>query len=272
MTRKLVRAAVAALALGAASTQSAPAQIDSVLQGFEPTGKFRLVVAGEEQPKAQIYESERAPALIVISSALPSPLLVETSSSQVSPLQMLKVSKRTDGRLDLLADAAIEPAAKIKVVGAEASFTFGGKAVVLKPSPYLLGSQPGAALLESSFGYQWRAKTYEPEAGPINRLRNEKRDVRVLTFFGTWCPHCAKHVPLLLKVEQRLADSKIRFDYHGLPQGFSGEAEAKSWKVDSVPTTIVLVGGKEVGRIPATQWTNPEVALDLILHPNKATS
>ena len=270
MTRTLVRTA-AALFVGAAVAQFASAQIDSVLQGFEPTGKLLLVVAGKEQPKAEIYESERAGALIVMSSELPSPLLIE--SRQVSPLQMLKVSKRTDGRIDLLADAALEPAATLESDGAEAHFTFEGKQVVLKPSPFLLGAQRGSAMLESSFGYRWRAKSYEPEAGAMQRLRGEKRDVRVLTFFGSWCPHCAKHVPMLLKIEQRLADSKIHFDYHGLPQGsFSGEPEAQSWKVESVPTAIVLVGGKEIGRIPASQWNAPEVALDLILHPNRATS
>jgi thiol-disulfide isomerase/thioredoxin len=270
MTGQLARAAAAALLLGAALAHPGSAQVDAVLQGFEPTGTWRIAVAGKEIPKAEIFENQRAAALIVMSSEFESPLLIETDSRQVSTLQMLKVAKRADARIDLLADAALEPVAEIKVAGAEASFSLGGKSVVLKPSPYLLGAQPGTTLLESNFGYRWRAKRYEPDAAAIGRLKRENRDVRVLTFFGTWCPHCAKHVPLLLKVEQKLADAKIRFDYHGLPQGFSGEPDAKSWKVDAVPTAIVLVGGKEVGRIPATQWENPEVALDLILHPGKA--
>jgi thiol-disulfide isomerase/thioredoxin len=272
MTRQLARAAAAALLLGAGLAHQGSAQADAVLQGFEPTGAWRLVVADKELPKAEIYENQRAAAMIVVSSEFETPLLVETASRQVSPLQWLKVSKRADGRIDLLADAAVEPVAELKIAGAEARFALGGKAVVLKPSPYLLGSQPGSTLLDSNFGYRWRAKSYEPDAAAIGRLKREKRDVRVLTFFGSWCPHCAKHVPLILKVEQRLADGRIRFDYHGLPYGFSGEPEAKSWKVEAVPTAIVLVGGKEVGRIPATQWENPEVALDLILNPNRATS
>jgi hypothetical protein len=36
-----------------------------------------------------------------------------------------------------------------------------------------------------------------------------------------------------------------------------------------VPTAIVLVDGKEIGRIPNGSWASPEVALALLLHPPK---
>jgi thiol-disulfide isomerase/thioredoxin len=279
MTRKLARAAVTVLPFAATAlvaialvTIAAPhplaaQQVDALFQGFEPTGGWRLAVGGEELPKAEIYENARAAALIVISGQFSSPLLVDVSGRQVSALQLLKVSKRADGRIDLLADAVLEPVGTIQIAGTEARFTVENKAAVVKPSPYVLGPVKGPALLDSNFGYRWRTKSYEPDAAVISRLRGEKRDVRVLTFFGTWCPHCAKNLPLLLRVEQRLADAKIRFEYHGLPSPFTGVPEATTWKVESVPTAIVLVGGKEVGRIPASGWSNPEVALDLILHP-----
>lgn len=269
MNRPFLSRLVPALVFAAGFAGTASAQADAVFQGFEPTGAWRVAVGGRELPKAEIYDNQRG-ALIVMSSEFSSPLLIEVAGRSVSALQMLKVSKRADGRVDLLADAVLEPVAELAVEGLEGRFTLAGKTVLLKPSPYLLGAQSGAALLESNFGYRWRAKSYEPDAAALERLRADKRDVRVLTFFGTWCPHCAKHVPLLLKLEQRLAGGRIRFDYHGLPNGFTNEPEAKTWRVDSVPTAIVLVGGKEVGRIPATQWSNPEVALDLILHQPKS--
>jgi thiol-disulfide isomerase/thioredoxin len=255
---------VPALVFAVGFAGAASAQPDAVFQGFEPTGAWRVAVGGRELPKAEIYDNQRG-ALIVMSSEFASPLLIDVPGRSVSALQMLKVSKRADGRVDLLADAVLEPVAQLATDGLQGRFTLDKKTVLIEPSPYRLGSQTGAALLESNFGYRWRAKSYEPDAAALERLRGEKRDVRVLTFFGTWCPHCAKHVPLLLKLEQRLAGGKIRFDYHGLPNQFSNEPEAKTWRVESVPTAIVLVGGKEVGRIPATQWSNPEVALDLVL-------
>lgn len=282
MTRLSVRAAGAArpvlrpvlliaavVALVAAVVPLAAQQADAVLQGFEPTGTWMLVVDGKEVPKAEFYENQRAGAFLIWSSEFATPLLVE--GQQVSSLQMLKVSKRADGRVDLLADAVVEPLATMQISGTDAQFKIEKKTVVMKPSPYKLGLQKGAALLDSNFGYRWRAKGYEPDATALGRLKGERRDVRVLTFFGSWCPHCSHFLPLLLRTEQRLADTKIRFDYYGLPQqGMTKEPEAAKWKIDGVPTAIVFVGDKEIGRIPSSGWNNPELALDLILHPGKA--
>lgn len=271
MSSLFVRAAGAALLVAAhlAGSALAAQQADSVLQGFEPTGTWRLAVDGKEVPKAEIYENQRAGAMLVWSSEFASPLLVE--GLQVSSLQMLKVSKRTDGRVDLLADAVLEPVATATIQGTDAIFQVGAKRAVIKPSPNMLGTQTVTALLDSNFGYRWRAKGWEPDAAVAGRLKGEKRDVRVLTFFGTWCPHCSRYLPLLLKLQQRLGETKIRFDFYGLPQqGMTSEPEAAKWKIDGVPTAIVLVGGKEVGRMPSSGWNNPELALDVILHPERA--
>jgi thiol-disulfide isomerase/thioredoxin len=266
MTRPLSRAALAAFALLAAPLA---AQHDAVLSGFEPTGAFRLTIDGAPQPQAKLYDNERAGGILVIASDFASPLLVEPGG--VSALQFLKVYERADGKVDLLADAVLEPVAAVEPVGGGVRFTLGGKRVALEPAPNVLGRKRGAELLESNFEYRWRAKGYEPDPAALGRLRKERRDVVVLTFFGTWCGYCTRHLPLLLKVEQRLADAKLRFDFYGLPQqGLAAEPEAAKYRVDGVPTAIVLVGGKEVGRIPAAQWSNPESALDLILHPERA--
>ena len=47
-------------------------------------------------------------------------------------------------------------------------------------------------------------------------------------------------MPLLLKVEQELAGSKIRFDYYGLPSGFGKEPEAVKYGIGGVPTAILI--------------------------------
>ena len=275
MNRRLATAAGAlVLAAAALGVAAASAQVDALFSGFEPTGGMRLTIDGQDQPKAEIYELTRGTtAILVMSGQLSSgPLLVDVSGYQVSALQMLKVHKRADGRVDLLADAVLKPVATIKIVGTEARFSVDGKAIALQQTPNVLGAQKGTALLETNFGYRWRAKTYEPDASALSRLKNERRDVRVLTYFGTWCPHCSRNLPSLLKVEQKLSDAKIKFDYYGLPQqDMKSEPEAAKSGVDSVPTAIVFVGGKEVGRIPAAGWNAPELALDLILHPDKAS-
>jgi len=258
------------LSLSLALAASARAQgADSRFSDFAPSGDWILVIDGVEKPKAKIYDSQRAGALLVRSADLDSPVLIDIAGRSVATLDLLKVYERPDGAVDLLADAVLAPAGTFDVVDrTSARFTLAGHEVVLKPHPWLLGAHNGVEVLDSSIGYQWRAKRYEPNAEAIAHLRKlkVKGDVRVLTFFGSWCPHCKEHLPLLLKTEQRLAGSKIHFDYYGLPSGFVGEPEATKWDVSGVPTAIVLVDGKEVGRIPNASWSSPEMALDVILN------
>jgi thiol-disulfide isomerase/thioredoxin len=254
----------AALALATAGAVAAqPA--DALFRGFEPTGDWALVVQGKEAAKARIYDSTRAQALLIVSSEFASPVLIDRAGRTVATLDLMKVAERADGTVDLLADALLEPAGTLEIAQTEGRFRVGGKAAAVRPQPWKLGPQRGTDLLASNSGYQWRARRFAPDAETLAALRAEARDVRVLTFFGTWCPHCKEHLPFVLKTEQELAGAKIRFDYHGLPSPFTGEAEAARWRVTGVPTTIVLVDGKEVGRIPSAGWTHPEVAVREIL-------
>ena len=91
--------------------------------------------------------------------------------------------------------------------------------------------------------------------------------MRVQIFFGSWCPHCTTYVPHVIKVEEQLKGSKIQFVYYGLPQGnaMSKDPEAKRLDVDQVPTGVVFVGGKEVGRIKGDGWRHPEATLKNML-------
>jgi len=238
---------------------------DALFRGFEPTGEWQLVVQGREVPKARIYDSTRAQALLLITSEFASPVLIDRAGRTVATLDLMKVAERADGTVDLLADAVLEPAGALEVAQTEGRFRVGGKAAAVRPLPWKLGPQSGADLLAADAGYRWRAGRFSPDAEALGALRDGARDVRVLTFFGTWCPHCRQHLPLLLDVERELADAGIRFDYYGLPSPFSGEPEARKWGVTGVQTAVVLVGGREVGRIPSSGWSRPELALRDIL-------
>jgi len=265
------KAAVALLPLIAAL--AAPAalraqQSDAHFSGFEPSD-WQLVVDGSAKPKARLFESQRARSILILSADLASPVLLDIPGREVATVEMLKVYEKPDGSIDLLADATITPVAHFDIVDqTSAHFTIDGHDVLVKPATWQLGHHTGAQLLESNAGYRYRAKRYEPDAQAIAHLRQTKHpgEVTILTFFGTWCPHCEQNLPKMLKLEERLAGSRLHFDYYGLPSGFNTESEAAKRKVTSVPTGMVLVDGEEIGRIPAEQWSNPEVALDQILN------
>ena len=252
-----------------AAAQSAPSvPSDAVLRNFEISGDFLLTIDGKEQPKAEVYFSETARSFLVIASEFPSPILITAATQSVDTIDLMKVAKQPSGTIDLLADAVMQPAGKYTVDGPNIAFTYSGKRLRVTPRPYLLGRHTGAELLAHNPAYVRKANAYTPDAAIVKRLKAQKEPVRVLTFFGSWCPHCSAHVPLLLKVEQSLAGSKIQFEYLGMPKGagFGEVPEGKQYKVTGVPTAILFVGDKEIGRIPNSQWSNPEVALDLQLN------
>lgn len=258
-------------ASAASAAQSVPA--DAVLRNFELSGDFVLAIDGKEQPKAEIYFSESARAYVLIAAEFPSPILVSAPTQSVDTIDLMKVSKQPNGVIDLLADAVFEPAGKYRVEGPNIEFSYAGKKLRVSPRPYLIGKHSGPELLAYNPSYERKARNYTPDAGIMKRLKAHKEPVRVLTFFGSWCPHCSTHVPLLLKVEQGLAGGKIQFEYLGMPKGaaFGDVPEAKQYKVTGVPTAIFFVGDKEIGRIPNAQWANPEVALDLQLNGPQAS-
>ena len=269
-----VTAAVAAFLAfvpGAVPAQAVPA--DAVLRNFEISGDFALTIDGKEQPKAELYFSESARAFLLIAPEFPSPLLVSAPTQSVDSLDLMKVAKQPSGTIDLLADAVLEPAGKYKVDGPNIEFSYAGKKLRVSPRPHLLGKHTGAELLAYNPSYQRKARNYNPDAGILKRLKAEKEPVRILTFFGSWCPHCSTHVPLLLKVEQGLAGGKFQFEYLGMPKGpaFGEVPEGKQYKVTGVPTAILFRGDREIGRIPNSGWSNPEVALDLLLNGPKST-
>jgi hypothetical protein len=69
---------------------------------------------------------------------------------------------------------------------------------------------------------------------------------------------------MLLKVEDQLTGSKIRFEYYGMPRDFN-DPEAKRLSIKGVPTAIVYVNGRQVGRLEGQDWASPEASLTRLL-------
>jgi thiol-disulfide isomerase/thioredoxin len=254
-------AVCAALPLGA--QQAAPT--DSVLRGFERTGDYMLMVDGKADLRAEVYQNKSIPAWLVLPTTLPSPILLMPGAGSVETVQMLKVVKQKNGTVDLLADAQMKPQGKFKLVGERVEFTSEGRKASLSPKPPLVGQKKAAQLKEHSPEYIRTAQGYTPNAQAVAALKKQTQQVRVLTFFGSWCPHCKDYVPYLMRVEEDVKNPKIQFDYRGLPRDFN-DAEAKRLNVREVPTAIVYVNGREVGRLSRNDWRNPEGALTRLLN------
>jgi thiol-disulfide isomerase/thioredoxin len=262
-----LRAVLAGLALAMlAAAPAAAQQADAVLRDFQPTGDYLLEVAGQDAPAAEIYQSDRVPAFLIVTAALPSPTLLLPREGSVQTVSIMKLAKRGSGSVDILADAELSLVGRFRLEGEEVLFAVDGRQVKLKPRPYLLGSQSVGAMLDYSPEYRRRAGAYRPDSTALAALDGHAQPVRVLVYFGSWCSFCKQYVPLLLKVAEELEGSRVAFEFYGLPRtGFNDDPRAQRDDVHAVPTGIVFVGGREAGRIEGAEWQRPEQALRRIV-------
>lgn len=270
MKMKQMRSAILAVLTAAALAVAASAQgvpSDATLRGFQPTSDYILVVNGDPVPGAQIYKND-LPAILILTSALPSPVLMTPRSGSVETVNLMKVAKQKDGSVDLLADAVLSPVGPFQLDGSNPTFTYQGKKVALTPKPALKGLRKGSELLANIPEYVHNSQGYKPNAAAIAALKADRKPVTVHVVFGSWCPHCRQHVPLMLRVENEVRNPNIKFEYYGIdnpPDGWK-DPEVKRLGVKGIPTAVVYVNGVQAGRIEGADWDKPEVALSKVIN------
>ncbi len=259
--------AVVVLALLLILAGPAGAQATGTLAGFQRTGEWLLEVGGAEVPNAEIYLSELAGAYLIISSKLPAPVILLPRTSSVQTVNLMKIDRLPDGSIDLLPGAALSSQGTFEVLGdgERVRFAVDGIKAALKAKPPLLGQQRAESLAAHSPDYARGASAYAPSAPILGDLLHQRRDVRVRVFFGSWCSACKQLVPRIMKVAEALAGSRIHVEYYGLPRQIREDPLAQQVGINSVPTGIVYVDGKEIGRIVGGEWKVPELALKNLL-------
>lgn len=256
--------ALLGLLLGSLAPLAAQPTPDPLFRDFVPTGAYTVAIDGKKAA-AEVYESERARAVLVMSSELDSPVIINLRSRRVESVGFMSLARRDDGSIDLLADAEIAPIGSFAIADEGVSFAVRGKEVNLTARQSLTGRQKAAGLTEYDPSYARGAEAYEPSKALVTQLRQQAAPVRVQVFFNSKCAICKQTVPRIIKLERTLAGSKIAFDYYGVPDSYSGDAEMEKKDIHGVPTGIVYVNGKEVGRIVGAEWRMPELALKNLL-------
>ncbi len=239
---------------------------DSVLKDFKANGDFILEIDGQDLKNAEIYFSERAVAYLLMAPELSSPLMVSLRSQAVESLHLMKVYKKKDGTVDLLADAVLQRASGLQLAsGRVLVFTVAGKLAKLKPNPPLLGRHQGERLKRHNPEYAFRAGQYSPQSGPLEELRNQPKKVKVMVYFGSWCPACKRMVPNVLRVADEIEGSQVEFVYYGLPQPLTADPESERADIHGVPTVVIFVDGEEAGRLDGHDLNAPEASLVRLL-------
>jgi thiol-disulfide isomerase/thioredoxin len=229
---------------------------------FQKTADFVLEIDGKPAPDARIYNHETPPYVLIAAAALPAPVLLNLRATSAETLDPAKVTQTPDGKANLAAEAVAKAQGPYQMDNTEnVRFSVDGKPVLLKPRPPLLGTQKVTDLEAYSPLYDKGAAAYKPDPAVIAELKKQPQLVLLKVYFGSWCPHCKQEVPKLVRVEKELAGSSIHIEYYGLPPGFGKDPEAQRVKVEAVPTGIVYVGGREVGRLATSSWASPETSL-----------
>jgi len=241
---------------------------DGVLQGFQPSSDYVLVVDDQPVPEAEIYKNDEIPAILILSSSLPSPLMLSPRTSKVEAVDPTKIARQEDGSVDLVADAVLTPVGQFRLEGENVTFDDKGWKVSLNPRPALTGLHRGEDLRANFPDYVRASTRYRPNAEAIAALKEARQPVTVRVVFGSWCPHCQQRVPLMLRVESEVSNNpNVKFEYYGIAQPPKGwkDPEIKRLGVKGVPTAIVFVDGVQAGRIEGESWSEPEVALARIV-------
>lgn len=251
--------------LGAVPPAAGQGTPDPLFRDFELVGTFALSIDGETAPQAEIYQSERARAILILGSELDSPLVVNLRSRRVEQVSFMSLAKRQDGSIDILADAQLQPVGGLDVQEDGVRFSVGGRELALSSRESLTGPQSAQALTEYDPSYARGAEQYQPNGSLVEQLNDLSRPVRVQVFFNSKCSACKQMVPRIIKLDQVLEDSAVEFDYYGAPDDYNDpELDAKG--VSGVPTGIVYVGGEEVGRISGGEWRVPELAIKNVVN------
>ncbi|MDX1384480.1 MAG: hypothetical protein R3190_12590, partial [Thermoanaerobaculia bacterium] len=179
------------------------------LSGFVESHDYVVEVDGSTAADATVYWSQGARSFLVVAKSLSTPVLVQPASQQARGVPIMKLASRGNGSVDILADASFVSLGPLSVSADGASFSLDGRTVTLAQKPPLLGWQDPASIAAYNQTYATRAAAYQPQTRVMDDLRRQGSDVRLLVFFGSWCPFCQQKVPLAMKVAEGLEGSKV---------------------------------------------------------------
>ncbi|UCF67019.1 MAG: thioredoxin family protein [Acidobacteriota bacterium] len=253
---------------------------DQAPRVFQRTGHFQLRVDGELDEQARLFLSEGVPRLVIEAAALSAPVLVAAQEKTVTVLDASWLSASGSDRSEPAPvpdvddadtvtlewpDAAAPAARGVSVERGRVRFQIEGIAFVVEPRDAVVGSLTQEQVFELLPEYRRNAASYEPRKGEMLLLGSLEQPTEVDVFFGSWCPHCERYVPRLLRVLEGLDGSALTYRLYGLPEKLSDDPLARQFGIEVTPIAIVRRGEREIGRISGQLWNRPEAALTALL-------
>jgi hypothetical protein len=135
------------------------------------------------------------------------------------------------------------------------------------PPSELTGPVTRSRILAAVPEWESDLAVYQPKAEALAALKNASEPVLVETYFGTWCSDSRAHVPALFKILDMADNPLLQAAYTALPRDKAGRSRfiPEGRAIDKLPTFLVFLNGKEIGRIVETPAHSVEEDLAALL-------
>jgi thiol-disulfide isomerase/thioredoxin len=213
-----------------------------------------------------VYEKKGTPDML---GQLPGDewFLLQPSKRRVLNLGAGQVKISADAPTAILSGSLPDAGSPVKLTPAALTFDVQGRFVKVLPTPPLVGEVKAEDFLKLCPDFQEDETNYEPDSKTVTRLASAGKEHTVEVFFGSWCPHCQKILPKLIKSLRMAGNSNLEVKWIGLPRSFRNEPMVKDREVRGLPTIIVLEGEREVGRFTGDEKIPVEASLANLVGP-----
>ncbi|MGN6569269.1 MAG: hypothetical protein ACTHJ0_15010 [Flavipsychrobacter sp.] len=115
----------------------------------------------------------------------------------------------------------------------------------------------------SSFSWLQRgASEYNPDTAAVKYLKQYLPNYQVVVFMGTWCDDTYTVLPKLYKILQVTGYPMKNYTMYGVDKAKEAKyVESKLYKIENVPTIIVMRNMSEIGRIVEVPRRRVEVEI-----------
>ena len=228
------------------------------------TGQFQVQSKGTLEPDARVYRSLDPPAaFLVFTAAFPRPVYVTTAPRSARLIDPKRVSQDSADpdlvRVDT--SGSQEGFLSVRVDGPNLVVDRDGITMTLTASRPVLGDRTLEDITRVLPEYRRNATRYRPDPRALETLRGLQQPTELIVFFGSWCPHCERVMPRLVRVLQDVDSAAITVTFHGVPPGEVQDPLADEYRITGLPTAVVRRGGKELTRIVGDGWDAPESSL-----------
>jgi len=250
---------VLALALAATS----PALADAIV--CKPNYDYSVEVDGSYPKNATLYQAASPGMYYVDVPACKTGLLMDMKARKVVAVPREQI-KQVDGGLQMNDTAPPTATAyALAVDGPFVQFQAEDKKVrILRclDRPPIVGAVEMDALVADRPEYREGMREYAPKGESIAALNKYTKKVQIDAFFATWCPHCKEYMPKFLRVVSEVKNPNIKVNLYGVPKGFTqAPGPWQGRNINSIPTIIVKIDGREITRMGSQPGAVPETEL-----------